>query len=172
MLGKFLVRIKTALALKRNDAIRVSEAYKAAKKIGLLYTLDQNRAEDLLEELIKKFESDHKEVNTMTFVPVASKLENPPYAHFDEKDLNAKGNWSNDSVKDFRNEPFDFLVSLDWNQNKYTQNILAGSKAKCRVGRYEEGKNKYFELMISPGNEKYESFLDEVYHYLTNVRNG
>ncbi|MEO9802288.1 MAG: hypothetical protein ABJF04_03525 [Reichenbachiella sp.] len=172
MIGKFLVKIKTALALKRNDAIRVSDAYKEAKKIGLLYSLDDGRSSEMLENLISKFESDRKVVSTMTFVPVAAKLENPGYAYFNEKDLNTKGNWSKDTVEQFRKEPFDFLVSLDWNQNKYTQNILAGSKAKCRVGRYEEGKSQYFELMISPSDDKYESYLGEVYHYLTNVRNG
>ncbi|MEO9964381.1 MAG: hypothetical protein ABJF11_01250 [Reichenbachiella sp.] len=172
MIGKFLVKLKTALALKRNDTIRVSDAYKEAKKIGLLFTLDENRANDLLDELIAKFESDQKKVTTMTFVPVSAKLDDPGYAYFNEKDLNAKGNWSKSTVEQFRNEPFDFLVSLDWNQNKYTQNILAGSKAKCRVGRFEEGKNKFFELMISSKDDKYQSFMEEVYHYLTNVRNG
>lgn len=172
MIGKFLLKIKTALALKKNDALRVSDAYKEARKIGLLYSLDEDRTKNMLDELIGKFESDQKKVRTMTFVPVAAKIESPGYAYFNEKDLNAKGNWSKDTVEQFRNEPFDFLVSLDWNQNKYTQNILAGSKAKCRVGRYEEGKSQYFELMINPSDDKYESYLGEVYHYLTNVRNG
>lgn len=172
MIGKLLIKIKTALALKKNDAIRVSDAYKEAKKIGLIYTLDDNRPEDRLVELIEKFESDGKEVSTMVFIPVAAKRPDPDYAFFNEKDLNTKGNWSKDTVTQFRNEPFDFLVSLDWNQNKYTQNILAGSKAKCRVGRYEEGKDQYFEMMINPNDDKYASYLTQVYHYLTNVRNG
>lgn len=172
MIKKLLLKIKTALALKRNDTIRVSDAYKVAKKIGLLYSLDENRSDDALDELIKKFKSDKKKVSTMTFIPVSAKIKDPGFAYFNEKDLNTKGNWSKETVDQFRNEQFDFLVSLDWSQNKYTQNILAGSKAKCRVGRYEEDKSKYFELMISTGDDKYESFLDEVYHYLTNVRNG
>ncbi|WP_420580610.1 DUF6913 domain-containing protein [Reichenbachiella sp.] len=172
MIRKLLLKIKTALALKKNDAIRVSDAYKEAKKIGLLYTLDDNRSDETLAEIITKFESDQKEVSTMTFVPKAAKRPDPDYAFFNEKDLNAKGNWSKVAVSDFKNEPFDFLVSLDWNQNKYTQNILAGSKAKCRVGRYEEGKDQYFEMMIIPEDDKYASYLTQVYHYLTNVRNG
>ncbi|MEP3388692.1 MAG: hypothetical protein ABJO02_10920 [Reichenbachiella sp.] len=172
MIRKILLKIKTGLALKKNDAIRVSDAYKEAKKIGLLYSLDENRSEELVKDLIAKFESDQKQISAMTFVPVAAKLSDPGYAYFNEKDLNAKGNWSKETVSQFKNEPFDFLVSLDWNQNKYTQNILAGSKAKCRVGRYEEGKDQYFEMMINPNDDKYASYLTQVYHYLTNVRNG
>lgn len=172
MIGKFLVKLKTALALKKNDALRVSDAYKEAKSIGLIYSLDDNRSKDMLSRIIAKFESDNKEVSTMTFVPVAAKITDPGYAYFNEKDLNTRGNWTKETVTQFRNTPFDFLVSLDWSQNKYTQNILAGSKAKCRVGRYEEGKSQYFEMMINPSDDRYESYIDEVYHYLTNVRNG
>ena len=172
MIRKVLLKIKTALALKKNDAIRVSDAYKEAKKIGLIYTYDSTRPKSKVEDLIKNFEADQKQVSTMTFVPVSAKLADPGYAYFNEKDLNAKGNWSKDTVSQFRDEPFDFLVSLDWNQNKYTQNILAGSRAKCRVGRYEEGKDQYFEMMINPNDDKYASYLEQVYHYLTNVRKG
>ena len=172
MIRRIILKIKTAIALKKNVTIRVSDAYKEAKHIGLLYSLDKNRPKEMLDDLIAKFESDHKKVSTMAFVPVAAKLSDLGYAYFNERDLNAKGNWSKDSVSQFRNEPFDFLVSLDWSQNKYTQNILAGSKAKCRVGRYEEGKNQYFEMMINPNDEKYATYLEQVYHYLTNVRNG
>lgn len=172
MIRKILLKIKTALALKRNDTIRVSDAYKEAKQIGLLYTIDENRSDEALAGIISKLESDQKEVNTMTFVPKAAKRPDPDYAFFNEKDLNAKGNWSKESVSQFKKKPFDFLISLDWNQNKYTQNILAGSKAKCRVGRYEEGKDQYFEMMINPNDDKYATYLEQVYHYLTNVRNG
>lgn len=172
MIRKILLKIKTALELKKNDAIRVSDAYKEAKHIGLLFSLDEHRPKEVLDDLITKFESDQKLVSTMTFVPIAAKLPDPGYAYFNEKDLNAKGNWSKESVSQFRKEPFDFLVSLDWNQNKYTQNILAGSKAKCRVGRYEEGKDQYFEMMINPNDDKYAKYIEQVYHYLTNVRNG
>ncbi|SMD32097.1 hypothetical protein SAMN04488029_0437 [Reichenbachiella faecimaris] len=172
MIRKLLLKIKTSLALKKNDAIRISDAYKEAKRIGLLYSLDEKRSDVMLDDLIKKFEADKKQVNTMAFVPLAAKISDPGYAYFNEKDLNAKGNWSKESVTQFKNEPFDFLVSLDWNQNKYTQNILAKSKAKCRVGRYEEGKDQYFEMMINPNDDKYTTYLEQVYHYLTNVRNG
>lgn len=172
MIGKLLIKIKTALALKKNDTERVSDAYKEAKKIGLILTFDETRPSAKVNDLVQKLEADQKQVSTMTFVPVAAKVPEPDFAFFNEKDLNTKGNWSKDVVRQFLTEPFDFIVSLDWNQNKYTQNILAGTKAKCRVGRYEEGKDQYFEMMINPNDDKYASYLEQVYHYLTNVRNG
>ena len=53
-----------------------------------------------------------------------------------------------------------------------TQNILAKSKAKCRVGRFEEGKSDYFEMMIDHKENNYDQFIDQVFHYIKNVRNG
>jgi hypothetical protein len=171
MIRKLFLKIKTALALKSNDAIRVSEAYANAKAIGLLYSYNESVSQSKIDELIEKLEADGKSVHTVTFVPVKTG-ETPEYAYFNENDLAANGNWKNEGVESFRDNPFDFLISLDWNINKYTQNILAASRAKCRVGRFEEEKSQYFELMINPKDEKYESFLKEVYHYVTNVRNG
>lgn len=172
MIRKALLKLKTALALKKNDAIRVSDAYREASKIGLLSTYDETRPKEAIEEFIQKLEADQKLVSTMTFIPVAAKIPDPEYAFFNEKDLNSKGNWRKEEVGRFKEEPFDFLISLDWNQNRYSQNILAGSRAKCRVGRYEEGKDQYFEMMINPNDDKYADFIQQLYHYLTNVRNG
>ena len=170
MLRKIILKIKTKLALKKGDE-HISEAYANAKKIGLLYSFDAERKSGVIEELITKFESDQKDVHTMTFVPAKSG-ETPEYAFFTEKDLGANGKWKNESVKEFSDQNFDFLVSLDWDVNKYTQHILATSRSKCRVGRYEEGKSQFFEFMITPKDDHYQGYLKELYHYLTNVRNG
>ena len=171
MIKKIFLKIRTALALKSNDTNRVSETYAKAKSIGLLYTYNESLSQGLITGLIEKLESDGKSVHTMTFVPFKYG-ETPEYAYFNEKDMGTNGNWKNETVEKFRDNPFDFLISLDWNINKYTQNILAASRAKCRVGRYEEAKSQYFELMINPKGENYEGFLKELYHYVTNVRNG
>lgn len=172
MIRKAILKIKTALALKKGSPNRVSEAYKQASAIGLLYSYEKAEDEKPRRELIEKLEADGKKVSTMTFVGISQDIVDPEYAFFTEKDFNAKGSWSKPIVEGFIKQPFDFLISMDCQLNKYTQHILASSSSKCRVGKFEEGKSKYFELMINSGEMNYSAFLKSLYHYLTNVRNG
>lgn len=122
-------------------------------------------------ELVEKLERDGKKVSTITFVSDHRKT-NFNFSFFCEKDLNASGTWNNAKVEKFQKTPYDYLLCLDQNVNKYTKNILALSKAKCRIGSFEEGQSDFFEMMINTENQNYASFLEQVYHYLKSIRNG
>ena len=159
MIKKAILKIKTALALKKKGQNRISEAYKQAKSIGLIYSFESKENEKAQKEMIQRIEGDGKQVHTITYVDSSKGLTDPDYAFFTDKDLDAKGSWKNPIVEEFKKNPFDFLVSLDGELNKYTQNILAASAAKCRVGKFEEDKSQFFELMINPGELNYSAFL-------------
>lgn len=171
MIGKYLVDLKTKFALKKNDAIRISDGYEHAKKIGVLYSNSSALELEVISELIGKIERDGIEVEAMTFVPNVKKTETFDFPFFTEHDLSPNGKWRKPEVDKFQNEAFDYLICLDEETNKYIRNILALSKAKCRVGKYEEGFDQYFELMIDYGEGNFERFVDQLFHYLKSVRN-
>lgn len=172
MIGKHLVKIATKFALRKNDAIRIADGYESASRIGVIYSYSDEAPLDSIGDFIKRIERDGKEVSTMSFISKAPKDESHDFAFFTERDLSANGKWKNEDVLVFVKEPFDYLISLDQENNKFFKHVLAASKAKCRVGCFEEDNSKYFELMINHGEDDYEAFLGQVYHYLTNMRNG
>ena len=171
MIGKYLVRLRTKFALKRNNTIRVTDGYKRAQSIGVIHSACDQSGEQMIQDFITKLKSDNKKVQSLVFVSKAKKKVEYPYSYFTETDFKPNGKWKKVEVEQFQTSPFDYLISLDWESNKYTRNILAESKAKCRVGRYEEEYNQYFELMLQHGDDDFESYLDQLYHYLKNMRN-
>jgi hypothetical protein len=172
MIGKYLVKLVTKFALKRNDAIRIADGYDQAVEIGVLYSLKEPKKMQRIQDFLQVLKRDGKKPVPLTFVPKVKKDEVHDYPHFTKKDLSTNGKWKNPLVKDFQEKPFDYLINLDWETNKFTRSILAVSKAKCRMGRFEEDNSKYFELMINHGDDNYDTYVDQVYHYLTNMRNG
>ncbi|MFY0627265.1 MAG: hypothetical protein JXR07_13275 [Reichenbachiella sp.] len=172
MIGKYLVKLKTKFALKRNDAIRISDGFQNAKKIGVIYTQSVDLDMEVVNEFIKKLESAGKTVQTITFISKVKKTDSFDFPFFTENDFSANGKWRKPEVENFKKEAFDYLISLDQETNKYTRNILASSKAKCRVGKFEEGFDQYFELMIDHSDNNFEAFIDQLFHYLKSVRNG
>ena len=172
MIGKYLIKLRTKFALKRNDAIRVSDGYQSAQKIGILYNIGNRTQENLIKDFVQKLKSDGKKVKNLVFVSKAKKKDEFAFSFFTESDFKPSGKWKKPEVEEFKLTPFDYLVSLDWETNKYTRNILAGAKAKCRVGRYEENFSQYYELMLQHNDDNFEAYLDQLYHYLKNMRNG
>lgn len=172
MIGKFLLPLRTRLALKLNNAIRVSESYLGCKKIGVLYTYESKKDLKLANALMDKLEREGKEVTVVAFIPELNKQEEYGFPHFGVNDMNVLGDWNKSEVVDFCKEPFDYLLHLDMNTNKVVENILARSKSKCRVGRFEEGKSEFYELMIDHKEAKSQVFIDQIHHYIKSVRNG
>lgn len=171
MIRKLLIKLKTRFALKK-DTLRGSDAYQSAKYFGVLYTLSDDKQINEVNDFLTSLKEDGKEVRTLVYIPKLKKGNVPSFSHFTDKDFSSLGKWVKEEVEEFKNESFDYLISLDSVINKFSKNILATSKSKCRVGRYEESTSSYFELMINHDGSNFPVFLQELYGYLKNVRNG
>lgn len=171
MIGKYILNLKTSRALKTNEGLRQSEGYLDAKSIGVLFSYQGADHFEQSMGLVDKLESDGKKVEVITFTKEDKNTEYN-FPHFSDKDLKPNGSWRNTDVEQFQQAQFDYVICLDESINKYTKNILASTRAKCRVGCYAEGQDKYFELMINADSDQYERFLDQLYHYLKKMRNG
>ena len=172
MLSKYFLSFKTASSLKSSRANRNTNGFADSLSIGILYTYSDRHNFGLVNELIEKLRKEGKKVRSMTYIVKMGENDSYQFPFFNAQDMDFWGNWKKLDVKEFIDIPFDYLLSLDLNTNDVTQNILAKSMAKCRVGRYEEGKSDYFEMMIDHKENSYNQFIDQVYHYIKNVRNG
>ena len=172
MIRKFVVKFMTKFALKRNKTERDSESYANAKRIGLVYSYVNDGQHHQVDGLRQKLVADGKSVETLVFTPRALKLDDFHEPCFTELDYSSKGKWKKDHVVAFKTTAFDYLICLDEEINKYIRNILASSKAKCRVGGYAEGNEAFFEFMINQRDMTYAQYLEQLYHYITQLKNG
>ena len=172
MFSKYFLSFKTNAAIKSTKAVRETNGFSNSLSIGILFTYSDKHNFTLVNEMVDKLEHEGKTTNSITYIMKMGENDNYQFPFFNIKDIDFWGRWKKMEVNHFIDLPFDYLLNLDLNINNVTQNILARSMAKCRVGRYEEGKSDYFELMIDHKENNYEQFIDQVYHYIKNLRNG
>jgi hypothetical protein len=143
-----------------------------ARRIGILYSLDDIPDYDTVAVFVAELQHEHKEVKALGFVKnknlVSRFLPKLSYDFFSKKDVN----WFNvpvhPKVKDFIQQPFDVLIDLSLKESLPLKYIAGHSMAHCRVGRFTDVNTCCYDLMIDavstmPLNE----FIRQVKHYLS-----
>ena len=158
------LNISTKSQLKRNKTSRGSTAYESAKSVGIVFTIEDKQKHELVKELIKKLEQDGKKSTVLCFLPRDKQNYEFLFDFFTDKDFNFWGALTSVKALQFTGTTFDYLFYLDTDPNPLILNLLARSKAKCRLGSYwNEGRN-FLEFMISnaQGNK---GLIDGIYRY-------
>jgi hypothetical protein len=165
---KFL-DMRTQSALKKNGAVRATVPYQAAQRIGVLFTVEDQQKHLLIKDLIQKLTQDGKQVQVLEFLP--KKKDNPEFMfdYFSIQDLSFWGKLNNENVEKFAKANFDYLFNIDTQANPLIQNLLANSKAHCRVGRFDESATEFYELMIET-NGSTQGLIDNMYTYTKKLR--
>jgi len=165
---KFL-RYKTKSYLKNNKALRSSEAYKSARTIGVIFTVEDRRKHDQIKNLIRKLERDGKQVKALAFLPPNQENYEFLFDFFTYREISIWGNITATSAVSFADAAFDFLLYLDTTPNELILNLVAKSKAKCRIGKFSPESEPFFEMMIE-NNGNSIAFIDDLYKYTTALR--
>lgn len=164
-----LLRYKTRSYLKNNKTLRYSEAYQKAVSIGLIFTVEDRQKHDLIKNLIRKFEHDGKKVKALAFLPPDQENYEFLFDFFTYREISFWGNITATSALQFADTPFDFLIYLDAHPNDLILNLVAKSKAKCRIGKFWKEGEPFFEMMIeSHGDTR--SLIEDVYRYIAALR--
>ncbi|MCF6361193.1 MAG: hypothetical protein L3J29_10590 [Cyclobacteriaceae bacterium] len=160
---------KTNRFLKSNINLRESIPYTQAQNFGILFSNSTPEKGKIAEQLSTLLKGDSKKVKVLAYDRNVE-IKHLPFESFSKKDLNFWGNIISQSVQNFSNVSFDFLICLDHNPGEIIKNLLAKSKAKCRVGvcSNSEAYHKTFELIIQTENDL--NTVDSVYSYTKNIR--
>ncbi len=160
---------KTKRFLKSNLNLRQSMPYDLAQNFGVLFSNDTPDKGKIVEQLSAHLKGDNKKVKVLAYDRNVE-IKHLPFESFSKKDLNFWGNITNQSVRKFSETSFDFLICLDHNPGEIIKNLLAKSKAKCRVGVCNdfEAYQKTFELIVQTTNGS--NIIDSVYSYTKNIR--
>jgi hypothetical protein len=163
------LKYRTKSYLRRNKTERSNQAYQKAVSVGVIFTVQDGQKHDHIKEFIRKLEHDGKKVKALAYLPQDQENYEFMFDFFTAREISFWGNIEATSAVDFANTPFDFLIYLDSTLNPLILNIIAKSKAKCRVGKFWEEAEPYFEMMIeSYGNPKL--LIDQLYQYTSALK--
>lgn len=148
----------------------------AAKYIGILYQIEEEKSYVLLSEYVDKLLASGKILRIVgyhknKYVPhyCIPKLK---YDFFCQKEQNWIGIPNAPFVEEFVNEPFDILIDLSIKPQFPLQYILAKSVAPYKVGGSDDDKKQFLDLMIELNENHSVSDLMYFINDYTNKFNG
>jgi len=158
------LRWRTDSALKNNKSLRASLPYNQAKNIGIIFSVEDKQKHSDVKEFIGHLETDGKQVKVLEFLPKMKENYDFLFDFFTIEDLSFWGSINSELAERFSETPFDYLFYIDNQSNPLVLNLLARSKARCRVGKFAEEESHFYELMIeSQGTVK--GLIDNMYKY-------
>jgi len=147
----------------------------AAKKVGILYTLEDIPDYDKVSEFVTQLQQDHKEVKALGFVKsknlIQRFLPKLSYDFFSVKDVTWFYQPVHKTVKDFIDKEFDLLIDLSLSDSFPLKYIAGLSRSVCRVGKFSEDNISYYDLMIDlKPAVTLDEYLLQIKHYLTIIK--
>jgi len=146
-----------------------------AKKIGILYSLDDVPDYDKISQFVSELQHDHKDVRALGFVKNKSLvnrfLPKLSFDFFSVKDISWFYKPLHSKLKDFIEKEFDLLIDLSVTENFPLKYIAGLSHSFCKIGRFSEENLNYYDLMIDiKSSSTLEDYLGQVRHYLTIIK--
>jgi hypothetical protein len=169
MFKQNFLKMRTTSALKKNKVLRGTVPYKRAQFVGIIFSVEDKQKHEYVKEFVKHLEQDGKKVQVLEFLPKKKENYEFLFDFFSDKDLSFWGKIHSTQALKFSETQFDYLYYIDNELNPMVLNLLAQSKAHCRIGRFSEVDSAFFEFMIShQGNIK--NLIDSMYAYSRQLR--
>ena len=143
-----------------------------AKRIGILYTLDEVLDYERVSAFVRQLQGNHKEVKALGFVKnknlIQRFLPKISYDFFSKRDLTWFYKPIHTQVKDFIEKEFDLLIDLSLHDSFPLKYIAGLSKALLRVGKFSEENTDYYDLLIDmKQTTTSDEYLGQIQHYLS-----
>jgi hypothetical protein len=147
----------------------------SARKVGILYTLDDIPDYDKVSEFVTQLQQQHKEVKALGFVKSKNMIQRfipkLSYDFFSGKDVTWFYKPVHKTVKDFIDKEFDLLIDLSLSDSFPLKYIAGLSRSVCRVGKFSEDNISYYDLMIDlKPAVTFDEYLLQIRHYLTIIK--
>ena len=170
--GKYFLKTE----LSRIHCQRKMINIKDARRIGILFTLDDVPGYETVSGFVSSLQHDHKEVKALGFVKnklLADRfLPKLSFDFFSNKDINWFFKPIHGKVRDFMEKDFDILIDLSLKDSLPLKFISGMSMAHCRVGRYSLENAACYDLMIDLKKPlSLNEYILQIKHYLTVINN-
>jgi len=161
--------MRTRSALKKNHVLRASLPYKQAHHIGIMFSVEDKQKHQDVKEFIHHLEQDGKKVQVLEYLPLKKENYEFKFDFFTIDDLSFWGSVNSDTALKFSETTFDYLFYIDKEPNPMALYLLACSKARCRIGRFSQNENQFFEMMIEQ-NGTTKGLIETMYKYTKQLR--
>lgn len=166
VLNKKLLEHRTTKLAVANDSPRETVGYQEAHRVGILFTQIDRPKYQAIRNLAKQLKKDGKQVDVLCFLNKNGENYDFLYNYITSRDVSMLGKMHAGAAITFAEQEFDYLFYLDIKSNIYLQNILAMSRAKCRIGFYDGSNDDLLELMLNVnGNQDMAEVVDQIFFY-------
>lgn len=166
VLYKNLLKKRTERLQSENQSSRKTVSYAAAQTIGVLFSQSTREKYQAIRELVIQFKNDSKQVEVLCYLEKGGENYDFRYDYITSKDVGLWGKMQSPSALKFAQQTFDYLFYLDLKENMYLENVLAMSKASCRIGFYKKNKDDLLDLMLSVnGRPSMGEAIDQILFY-------
>ena len=147
----------------------------SARSIGIIFNAKDERTFKLIREFSDKLRGGGlRQVKSLGFVPkaeVASFLQSSQdFDFFTRDDFNWYYKPKGRKVVGFMSEPFDILIDLRLNKFISLLFIVGLSRSHFKVGRFGQGYEDFYDLMINvDANSALSFFIEQIQHYLNMI---
>jgi hypothetical protein len=145
---------------------------KDAKRIGILYVVNDVPDYEWISTFVSELQGDHKEVKALGFIKnknLAQRfLPKLSFDFFSKRDLTWFYKPIHKQVRDFIEKEFDILIDLSLHDSFPLKYIAGLSNALFRVGKFSEENTEYYDFMIDlKPTMTSDDYLGQIQHYLT-----
>ncbi len=166
LINKTLLRRRTERLLDQNQSTGNTVSYQDAKNIGILFTQSDRKKYQAIRDLVKQFMNDEKQVKVLCYLEKGGENYDFRYDYITSKDVGLWGKMQSSSALKFAETTFDYIYYLDLKRNIYLENVLAMSKASCRIGFYKKNNDSLLDLMVQVnGKAPFEKAIDQILFY-------
>lgn len=165
MITNKILAWKTDSFLRKSNINRSSLNYGDARNIGIIFSVVDKEKHEAIKQFIRKLEEEGKKVTVLSYLAKGKENYEFRFDFFTESDLSFWGNFTIGSVINFVENNFDYLFHIDLEPNLMIENILARSKAKCRIGKFVGNVSDIYDLMIKPEDENIQNLIEQMHYY-------
>ncbi len=146
--------------------------FKTAKRIGIVFDASDETVYKKVSDFVRYLQNMKIIVKAIGYnkgsqmphycIPKLS------YDYYSSKDINWFEKPSNKFIDDFINKEFDILIDFNLNNNLSSTYIVGVSKAKFKLGVFDENKTDIYDFMIKlEDSTNLNEFIKQLIHYLT-----
>ncbi len=142
-----------------------------AKNIGIIYDSTDPDQDITITKFAEMLRNKGKKVEIMAFINDKKIDHKGDITIFNPKVVNWYGIPLDERVNAFCNKPFDLLICAIMKESRPLEYIAYLSKAKYRIGPFDQQKTHCYDLMIEMGNKTDLNYLlQQMVYFLENIK--
>jgi len=149
-----------------------STAFKHIKSVGVLFDASNLKEREEALRFVKELKDSGKKVRVMAFLNEKEKIDNLPFVHFSQKEVDFFYRPKSTETQEFISKDFDVLLNLSPTNNIHLEYIAALSRAHYRVGAATT-KMYCYELMIdSQPSTSVKNYIKQISFFLNKMHSS